>query len=249
MCTVTWTAREDEGYQLVFSRDEQRSRPTALAPRVTCVGDVALLAPQDPQGGGTWILSNGHGLTACLLNYYAAPSPPDAPSAGRESRGRLLQSLGGSSDPVHLGQRLAERAEAGRHLPFTLLTLAPGGSALAWVWDGRALSPRAAPTPGIFSTSSVEAARIVPARLSAFAAWRADSAADLPDFHRAASAVADAFSVRMSRPDARTVSLTEVVCAPHLGRLSMSYAPREDDGHFTVGHTWQLPLSHPQFFS
>ncbi|MCU0794165.1 MAG: NRDE family protein [Opitutaceae bacterium] len=208
MCTVTWTARPDDGYQLLFSRDEQRTRPAASPPRVTAHAGFSLLAPHDPTGGGTWIFANGHGLTACVLNFYDAPAPPAPPADG-------------------------------------LLAISPSARALAWTWDGRQLTPRAAPTPGFITTSSFDASRVVPARHAAYAAWREEAAQDLPAFHRAASVSPDAFSVRMSRPDARTVSLTEVVCAPAERLLSMSYFPREADGPFSSGQTWQLTLREP----
>lgn len=247
MCTVTWTARPDDGYQLVFSRDEQRTRLAARSPLVNHRADVSWLAPQDPEGGGTWIFANGHGLTACLLNFYDAPAPPPPPPEGRESRGRLLQALAASPDPESFGRLLAQLAVPGRHLPCILLALAPAARALAWTWDGRQLAPRPAPTPGILTTSSFDAPRVVPARHAAFAAWREEDAQDLPDFHRATSASPDAFSVRMSRPDARTVSLTEVVCTPSEGCLSMSYFPREADGPFSSGQTWQLTVCDPRY--
>jgi hypothetical protein len=245
MCTVTWTARPDEGYQLVFSRDEQRTRPAASPPRLTAHAGFSLLAPHDPPGGGTWIFANGHGLTACVLNFYDAPAPPAPPADGRESRGRLLQALAASPDPENFGQLLSQLAAPGRHLPCLLLAISPSARALAWTWDGRQLTPRAAPTPGFITTSSFDASRVVPARHAAYAAWREEAAQDLPAFHRAASVSPDAFSVRMSRPDARTVSLTEVVCAPAERLLSMSYFPREADGPFSSGQTWQLTLREP----
>lgn len=245
MCTVSWTSREDHGYQLVFSRDEQRTRGIAGPPRALADSGVTLLAPHDPEGGGTWIFANGFGLTACLLNFYDAPAPPPPPPEGRESRGRLLAALAPLPNANSLGRRLAQLVTPGRHLPCIVLALESSGQARGWTWDGRRLGDRSVITPGLLTTSSVDSPRVVAARQDAFAAWREKTGTSLLDFHRATSAVAGPLSVRMSRPDARTVSLTEVIFESVEGRVSMTYSPREADGDFAPGQTWHLPICMP----
>ncbi len=245
MCTVTWTDTGDDGYQLVFSRDEQRSRPQAHPPRVVRHGDISVLAPNDPHGGGTWIFANECGLTACLLNVYDAPPPPPPLSEGLESRGRLLLGLAQAPDASGLGQRLAAHVLAGRHRPCLVLALDPARRAQAWVWDGRALRPHAVATPGILTTSSFDTPRVVAARCAAFAARNVHEP-DLQDFHRAAGCSPSACSVRMTRSDALTVSLTHVRYRPGKG-LCMHYAPRDDEGGFLPGtdHMLFVPASTP----
>src|SRR5262249_50292824 len=45
---------ERGGFELWFSRDERRSRAPARPPALTHTGGTQVLAPRDPEGGGTW---------------------------------------------------------------------------------------------------------------------------------------------------------------------------------------------------
>ena len=111
MCSISWQINA-EGYDLFFTRDEQRSRPPAEAPRINeAVEGASYLAPTDPQGGGTWIFVNEHGLTGALLKAYeligrtpdgggTAQSGPLAGFACRSDNGRnIRQRPGGAHHP------------------------------------------------------------------------------------------------------------------------------------------------------
>ena len=88
MCTVSW-AHQPGGYHLLCNRDEKRTRGAAFAPRVREIGGVRYVAPIDPDGGGTWLATNEHGVSLCLLN-----GEPGFESAGpRRSRGGLILEL------------------------------------------------------------------------------------------------------------------------------------------------------------
>jgi hypothetical protein len=67
MCTMTIVSHE-RGTRVVFNRDEQRTRPDGLAPRLQRSGSGILCYPIDPRGGGTWIGVNDTGVMAALLN-------------------------------------------------------------------------------------------------------------------------------------------------------------------------------------
>ena len=86
MCTVSWCQRS-AGYTLFFNRDESKDRSEGLPPRSHNEGSETYVCTRDPDGGGTWLLANSHGLTLGLLNYYGARRRyrPKAPL----SRGRL----------------------------------------------------------------------------------------------------------------------------------------------------------------
>lgn len=87
MCTLTYLLNDD-GYEVFFNRDEQHSRPLAIVPELN--NNLKAIYPVDPQGKGTWIAVNQHGLTLALLNYYqGALSPNKTPI----SRGLLILSL------------------------------------------------------------------------------------------------------------------------------------------------------------
>ena len=54
MCTVSWMLQAN-GYQLFCNRDEKKTRPIALPPRVHSCAGVQFLAPVDTQSGGSWL--------------------------------------------------------------------------------------------------------------------------------------------------------------------------------------------------
>ena len=68
MCTVAFVPTARGGYLLAHNRDERRSRPRGLPPRRFLRDKIAVLAPRDPEGGGTWIAVNACGITLCILN-------------------------------------------------------------------------------------------------------------------------------------------------------------------------------------
>jgi len=76
MCTVTWQPLTGAGYEVVFSRDEQRSRALAEGPGYRTAGKLLIISPRDPQGGGTWIFANEKGYTGCILNRYDVDEKP-----------------------------------------------------------------------------------------------------------------------------------------------------------------------------
>lgn len=91
MCTVTVVPHE-RGVRLVCNRDEQRTRPTALSPRVYDLGERRAVFPVDPRGGGTWVGVNDIGLAAALLNVQrTAPAIDD--DQPKQSRGLVVREL------------------------------------------------------------------------------------------------------------------------------------------------------------
>ncbi len=242
MCTLTWqpTTTADGGYEVVFSRDEQRTRPIAEAPRYRTAGKRLMVAPLDPLGGGTWIFANERGITGCMLNRYDEDdrSAPDA-AIRATSRGRLLLGLADAEGQQDLADGIAQGMASARYLPFILWVMLPGVGATIWVWDGAMLAQKPAPSEGILTTSAYNGPAVRRAREAAYASRL--PLRDLDGFHRASDGPADAFGVRMSRPDARTVSLTRVRCAEEVVR--MDYAPREGDGGFGETRTVTLGLA------
>lgn len=213
MCTVTW-CRSRGAYELFFNRDERRARPDALSPRVQSAGAVRFLAPIDPQGGGTWLAVNDRGVAAGLLNLYEreAAAMPASPL----SRGLLIPSLMASSS----ARDLASAAAAGGHAqfaPFVLVAVDPD-FALQVRWDGRrvetaALEKRDLPV----STSSFDTAAVLArrrARWTELVGGGLASPAVLEAYHRSRDPAGGAYSVRMERQDARTVSISRIRVTP-----------------------------------
>lgn len=66
MCVLTYLPTA-KGYVVTSNRDEATAREAAIPPQAYEVNGRKLYFPKDPQGGGTWIATNGSS-TACLLN-------------------------------------------------------------------------------------------------------------------------------------------------------------------------------------
>lgn len=238
------------GWFLAFNRDESRARPAALPPELRR-GDagVRFLAPIDPAEGGTWIAVNEFGLALALLNNYQAPFEPRAPAV---SRGRLVLALAECSglEAVEAGLR---RAELDRHRGFHLLVLPPGEPAALFDWAGRRLERDDRPEQRLpLISSGYDLPGVRQRRLETFR--RLVLAAPGPEEQRlrdfqASTAPPDApepagaYAVRMSRPDARTVSQTEVFVESERVRLRYRALPEDPLAPLP---DWQRELSLPR---
>lgn len=220
MCTLSFRL-EPDGFELFFSRDERRTRAPARLPAVHEVGATRALAPLDPEGGGTWLSVNAHGVALALLNDYGAP----APRGGAESRGQLVSALWGAREPRELELRLRARTLS-PFRPFELAVFAPGEPVARFAWDGRELAvERGARGPLASSAAAHTEARA--ARRARFAescaASGEPSSQALERFHREHAPARGALSVCMHRADAVTASLTRVRVSR--ARVAMAYAP------------------------
>lgn len=222
MCTVSWRFHQ-EGYELFFSRDEQRSRPPGEPPRPHCREGAAWLAPRDPQGGGSWIIANSHGLTACVLNAYGMVSPA-VNSRPTRSRGEIPSALARAADLASCQQTLERLLVPGAFAPCFILCLFAPSSAAWWIWNGTVPRRVGGAIHPPLTTSSHDSARVTEDRQQAFRRLVGSSnnatSKQLRRFHECSEQTADATTVRMSRPDARTVSLTRVGVS--LGRFGES---------------------------
>ena len=239
MCTVSYR-RSHESLDLLFSRDEQRSRVKATAPGLHERAGSRFLAPIDPQGGGTWIHVNEHGLVAAVLNRYDIP--PCAPPT--HSRGLLMLATTQAHGVSDFGQLVESALKAGVYAACTLLAL-DRESVGIWCWSGEELRPEAPPQSPVLTSSSWNTESVCEARRLAFARHVAQPAqptlAEMERFHRHRDPRGDGFSVLMARPDARTVSLTQVKIEN--GTASMRYAARRpDDAGFEPFVETSLPL-------
>lgn len=214
MCTLSWVPRAD-GYTVFFNRDEQRTRPLGLPPCERVLDGTRFVAPSDPQGGGSWIAANEHGVTLALLNGYG-PVRTDVPD--RVSRGRLVTMLADAPARADVTRRLRTLPLA-RFAPFTLAAFAPGEPAAFGIWDGAVLTLGNRSRPGLLATSSsLDQRRAERERHDAFAALLQGRAPDerlLDQLHRGHRGHREV-SVCMHRPDAVTVSFTRVAVGPAL---------------------------------
>ncbi len=212
MCTLTWW-QDDSRYALFFNRDEQKTRLPAGPPEIQSRDGVLFIAPIDGARGGTWILANEHGLSLALLNFYAAAIDPASLPGKSPSRGHLVLSLSASRTPESVGPALAEQSLED-YWPFHLFAIAPGQAPRVWTWAGThsALRTDFSPSPPL-TTSSVRTAEVCAARIGRYRDLIATGAGPI-DLHRTYHNLFEpgdpAVSVRMRRPDAQTLSYSEI---------------------------------------
>lgn len=235
--------------RLVFNRDERRERPTAALPVIARGLQTRFVMPVDPQGPGTWLAVNDAGLVFALLNLYAAGRgatrrPVDAPRpASARSRGRIIPLLADATSLEEASRRISQLAWR-QFSPFRLLVF--GDEALL---DARPRLDELAivrrPLGDRFMATSSSAQPYDAARLRAQLFERIVPRPDreLQDlFHAHRWQTSPELSVRMTRPEARTVSRT--VVERLADRIVVRYAPLEDGaGPAVTTLTLDLPIA------
>ena len=211
MCTVSWIHRED-GYLLLFNRDELRTRKPASAPRIEQRNGVAFIAPLDGDHGGSWIGVNQFGLTLCLLNRF--DDLPGGIIHEYASRGLLLHELLDCSALKMVIERVDD-AKCFRFRPFTLVALVTGQPAMLIEWTGsEKITKTHAESLMPITSSSLREGNVVLERKERFQEMVLErSKVDdelLFQFHRSHLPERGPASVCMHRPDARTVSMSTV---------------------------------------
>lgn len=219
MCTVSWIHHED-GYTLLCNRDEQRSRGLAQPAMLHRLEGVACIAPTDSDFGGTWIGVNEFGVAVCLLNGANLLATPAGKPAGSRSRGLLVRDLLPSGSIEEAAGRLG-RADG--YAAFTVVILEPGHAAFAAQWDGATL--HAVPdadglVPLVSSTVATE--QVQAARRNTFTRFQGDAGA-MRAFHASHEPLPGPLSPCMHRPDAETLSFSEVYAGS--SRVEFAYTP------------------------
>lgn len=222
MCTLSWKPG-DHGYLLCFNRDEQRSRAPALPPARHRRMGCRFIAPIDAVHGGTWLLVNGRGITIALLNHYPAGAARPAP--GVASRGLLPLACADCGSVAEAIERCADMPLAD-YAPFRLVAAGARGAA-SLTWNGRSRTiTRLDPGGAMLTSSSFRPQQVARARRRVFERVVGPMAqanrALLESFHlhRGGDGAA---SVRMSRPDACTHSLSSISVSEESGLAEFRY--------------------------
>lgn len=228
MCTCSWL-HCDGGYDLLFNRDEQWSRKTALLPRLLVRNGARYLAPIDADAGGTWLGVNAFGVSVGLLNRYQdMGGPPIASAQPVEpfiSRGILVKNLLDSRSPEEARSRV-ESLDLARFQPFTLIVIAPAQPALLMEWNSRDLSidPQADRQMPL-SSSSYDTGNALQYRRDLLA--RLGSGKLTPEtlrtFHASQEPGRAAYGPCMERSDAHTVSFSWIRVRP--AEIAFEYLP------------------------
>jgi len=220
MCTLTFIPKP-QGYLLGMNRDERLTRELALLPVTITTSNLHAAYPRE-SGGGTWIGSNSAGITFALLNQ----NPGRHAQVKERSRGAIIPALLGS---LHFpgAIRHFQSIDLQGMLPFVLVGIFPAEQIISQCrWDGRELEfARIGWDVRHWFSSGIsdEMARKLRGN-TCYEAWRrrdAGSAEWLRGLHASHSPVRGSFSVCVHRPDAATVSYTEVVLTG--SELTMRY--------------------------
>lgn len=222
MCTLTFVPTE-EGYVAGMNRDENRSRPLAIAPKRFDLRGAASIYPRE-SSGGTWIGCNSRGSLLALLNWNDAR--PQFGGTKVRSRGVLIPELIGGDDLVDTHARYA-RLDLSGVLPFRLVGVFPRESVITeWRWDGRRRQEsKFAWGKRHWFSSSVSDALAERGRGRTCEKAERNRSMELVSWvrnlHQSHDPVPGPFSICVHRKDAATVSYTEVRCN---GKgVSMSY--------------------------
>jgi hypothetical protein len=229
MCTVAFVPCAASGYLLGHNRDEARARSRAVPPERHTKGDRRIVAPRDPEGGGTWIGVHDGGVCASILN--ASEIDQQRLPVRLESRGRILSELlhldGADSVGTHLD---GIQVRLGRIRAFHLVIVEPPregrpARSVRFRWDGKHLGRDDHDGPRLYVSSSLDQSR---AEQTRDASWRrlldTNPEPDRTTLRRWLAShepQRGPLSVCMHRPEARTVSRTLVTVAP--GGIEMAY--------------------------
>ena len=241
MCTVTviplvgsvgGRSASRLGFRLVINRDELRTRPIASRPSVVAlINGRAAAWPVDPAGGGTWVGAGAHGLAMATMNVNPTPKPALPPSGEMISRGTLIPMMLDAESARSAIARLAS-VDTGRMPPFRVIA-ADARDIIEASWDREELSVTMRPLQACcFVSSGLGDVRAQP-RLALFDAYlgeRGVSTQAQDAFHAHQWSDRPEISVRMDRPDARTVSTTSVRVLGESGAGGVVMDYRDDAG-------------------
>ena len=212
MCTLTYLLN-DNGYELFFNRDEQRSRALATPPTIN--ETAYAIYPVDPQGGGTWIGVNKNGLSLALLNYYQGAFNDNKNIV---SRGQLILSLLYFSDVDGVEGDIVKQFKAmdlSVYQPFQLCIFPENLSiknqcVYSYKWTGSELLLSEADLP--ITSSSVDFVEVSQKRKHRFNSIidkNKPSVEQHKGFHFSTETISKQ-SVNMAREDAKTVSVSHI---------------------------------------
>lgn len=212
MCTVSVITTR-AGFRLVTNRDVPRSRAPSRPPAWRTVQHARAVWPTDPDGGGTWVGASDRGLVLCLLNKNPEPPVDLSDLTDLRSRGLIIPELIDRDDAAEAIAGLDE-GDLGVFAPFRLLACDRAADGAVRIleadWDRRRLLIERHETPACFVSSGLGDSRVLP-RLPLFdQSVRDGDAASQDAFHRHRWPGRTEISVLMSRPDARTVSISTV---------------------------------------
>ena len=222
MCTLSLIAR-DSGYLLAMNRDEKIERGTGKLPETHLLRGISVICPNDGTAG-TWISVNSYGNSFALLNLNVA-LPHGLDRTRMRSRGQIIPSLGPSSSMAE-AQKATGELDLEKTLPFRLVGVFPSEKAIGeWRWDSAKLGfqARGWELRHWFSSSlSDKEAQNLRGAVCRDAQDESDagSVGWLRRLHASHTGGPGPFSLCVHRPDAATMSYSEVTCTPDLVQMT-----------------------------
>jgi Protein of unknown function (DUF833). len=210
MCTVSFFP-SPRGFYLAMNRDEKRDRFAALPPKIVEFENHRVLFPREPTGG-TWISANDAGVCLALINWHRIKREP---KNGVRTRGEVIRKLAGISTSDEISAAVKKLALR-KLRPFRLIAIVSSENrVIEWRWNLNRLSIRKHSwEPYHWFSSSFDEATAEATRARVCAALPDESAKQdvkwLRRLHRSHEPERGPFSICMHRPDAATVSYTEV---------------------------------------
>ena len=223
MCTVSFLPKS-QGFYLAMNRDEKLDRFTALAPTIVDLACRRAVFPREP-AGGTWISANDAGICLALINWHRIERRPKNDTI---SRGLVVRELAEKSSADEIGVAL-KKLPLSKLRPFRLLAVDPREMrVIEWRWNLKRLTRH---NHGWrrrhwFSSSFDERRAELERQRVCTAANGQRSAGSvkwLRRLHRSHAPEPGPFSICMHRPDANTVSYTEILVLRR--QATMRYKP------------------------
>ncbi len=224
MCTLTAinlaATGVGDGYRVVMSRDEQRTRSRSVEPEWRDIKGLGVVWPTDPDSGGTWIGAAESGLTLALVNSFPESLP--ALPADLVSRGTIIPGLLDSQGIEDVVDRLSQM-DVERFAPFRLLAIdlvgdedgnvSPRMLILDWTRQELAVETHL-DGPVCLVSSGLGDAEVSP-RLELFGEMVVEAGLSIENqdaYHEHNWPGRPEISVMMSRDEASTESVTAVEC-------------------------------------
>jgi hypothetical protein len=223
MCTVSFLPKA-QGFHVAMNRDEKLDRFTALAPAIADLQSRSVVFPREPSGG-TWISANDAGVCLALLNWHRVERQPKHDVI---SRGEVVRTLASESCHDGIAEGIA-KLPLRKLYPFRLIAIVPSEKlVIEWRWNLKRLTRRNhAWRPQHWFSSGFDERRAEFERQrvcdAAHNQRSTESLEWLRQLHCSHSPKRGPFSICMHRPDASTVSYTEVAVSKR--RTMMRYKP------------------------
>jgi Transport and Golgi organisation 2 len=244
MCTVSFLPKP-RGFYLAMNRDEKRDRCAAIAPAVVQLENRRAIFPSEPTGG-TWISANDAGICLALINWHRIQCEPNKDIA---SRGLVVRELAGKSTVDEIQGKIATLPLC-KLRPFRLIALVPSEKRVIeyrWNLERLVIGDRDWRPQHWFSSGFDERrAERVRAKVCASTVASGDdpgnetTSADinaaghslswLRKLHRSHAPKRGPFSICMHRPDAITVSYTEVAVSRQRATMRYKSGPACSNG-------------------